>query len=196
MSSAGSEGLSSLCVCGASLYSIPWVYFRHCISSLFWLRFPNDQTKLCQNITELNVTLIYYKTTCFADFRLNTWVMHCVSGSVFELSHWHYRILQDLWYYWKISQNTDHNLMVQGQVCYIKKSLLFYDRGIFLCGTLKNVVITMKTYRFIKYVFNSNTKWCICLHKIFLILKAITINRRELVHQPYTPDSRKSLAIL
>lgn len=122
VSSAGSEWLSSLCVCDASLYSIPWVYFRCCISSLFWLRFPNDHIKLCQNITELNVTLIYYKTTCFADFRLNTWVMHCVSGSVFELSPWHYRILQDLWYYWKISQNTDHNLMVQGQVCYIQRN--------------------------------------------------------------------------
>lgn len=124
------------------------------------------------------------------------WI-HCVSGSVFELSHWHYRILQDLWYYWKISQNTDHNLMVQGQVCYIQKiHFSSMTEVYFSVALLKNVVITMNTYRFIKYVFNSNTKWCICLHKIFFILKAITTNHRDLVHQPYTPESRKSLTVL
>lgn len=128
------EGLSSLCVCGAFLYSIPWVYFRHCISSLFWLRFPNDQIKLCQNITELNVTFIYYKTTCFADFRLNT--------LCFRICIWVIPLtLQDITGFVILLENiTKHRPQSNGAgpgVLYTKNSLLFYDRGIFFCGTFK-----------------------------------------------------------
>ena len=86
-----------------TLYVVPscLVYYKFisdikstlCFVSNFLLPFvSNGQTKFGKNIKELNVilvTLIYYMTTYFAAFTLNTMLWDCVSGSAFGLSQLH-----------------------------------------------------------------------------------------------------------